>query len=68
MIEDLIQPSGISVKPNENQLKEFIKRCKSLDKEIIFNFLMDKLNNYKNYNTPQEIKGFSVIYFFNLQN
>jgi hypothetical protein len=59
-LEDLIVPSGISLKPNENQLKDFIKRCKSLDKEMIFNFLMNKLNNYANYNSNQEIKSFCV--------
>jgi hypothetical protein len=63
-LEDLIVPSGIYLKPNEGQLKEFIKRCKNLDKEIIFNFLMDKLNNYSSYRNTQEIKSFCVNKIF----
>ncbi len=60
LLDDLIQPSGISIKPNDNLLKDFIKRCKSLDKDIIFNYLIDKLNNYTIYESDREIKSFCV--------
>ncbi len=60
LVDDIIQPTGISLKPTDNILKEFGKRVKSLDKEIVFNILLDKLNNYENMTEGNNVKSFTV--------
>ncbi len=61
LIDDLIIPTGISSKPNENQLKEFAKRCKSLDRDVIFKIIVDKLSNYENMSDPSNSKTLNVF-------
>jgi hypothetical protein len=56
LIEDLLQPTGIIIKPSDNQLKEFAKRVKSLDKETIFEMLYGKLLNYETMNDTNNSK------------
>jgi hypothetical protein len=60
LIDDLLQPTGISVKPNETQLKELSRRAKNLDREIIFKLLMEKLNNYENMAEGNNLKILTV--------
>lgn len=48
-MEDIFQPTGISIKPSENLLKDFSKRAKKLNREKIFNIIMEKVNPYKEY-------------------
>ena len=62
MIGDLIQPTGIIIKPSENQLKEFAKRVKSLDKEIIFEMIYEKLLNYENMSDANNSKILMVSF------
>ncbi len=62
MIDDLLQPTGISVKPNETQLKELSRRAKNLDREIIFKLLMEKLNNYENMAEGNNLKILTVYF------
>ena len=47
MIDDLIQPTGISARPIENSLKELARRAKNLDRELIFKILYEKLASYE---------------------
>ena len=61
MLDDLLVPTGISLRPNESQLKELAKRARNLDREIIFKNLMDKLNNYENMTGQAEIKILTVF-------
>jgi hypothetical protein len=56
LIEDLLQPTGIIIKPSDNQLKEFAKRVKSLDKETIFEMLYGKMLNYETMNDTNNSK------------
>jgi hypothetical protein len=62
LIDDLLQPTGISVKPNETQLKELSRRAKNLDREIIFKLLMEKLNNYENMAEGNNLKILTVYF------
>jgi len=48
VIEELLQPSGVSVKPSETLFKSFIKRLKTLNNIVIFGLLYDKLQDYEN--------------------
>lgn len=63
LVDDLIHPTGISLKPTENVLKEFGRRVKSLDKEIIFGIIMDKLNNYENVSEGNNVKSFTKLLY-----
>jgi hypothetical protein len=57
-----LQPTGISLKPNETQLKELSRRAKNLDREIIFKMLMDKLSNYENLGEGNNLKILTVCF------
>jgi hypothetical protein len=57
----LIIPTGISLKPAENQLKDFAKRAKNLDREVIFKYLFEKLSEYENMGDPTNSKVLTVI-------
>lgn len=61
LIDDLIQPTGISLRPNETQLKEFAKRAKNLDREIIFRTLFEKISKYEQMSDGINIKILIVI-------
>ena len=52
----MIQPTGITIKPGETQLKEFGKRAKNLDKNSIFQILCEKLENYEKMSDSTNIK------------
>lgn len=63
LIEDLLNFQGISSKSLENQLNEFIKRCKSLNKEKISTVLMgmlkineESINENKSYRIMVNIR------------
>ncbi len=63
LVDDIIHPTGISLKPTENILKEFGRRVKSLDKEIIFGILIDKLNSYENMTDGNNVKSFTKLLY-----
>lgn len=54
LLDDILQPTGISIRPSEHLLNEFYKRAKNLDRDKIFNGIVDKLMNYQSYITNQE--------------
>jgi len=45
IIEEVLETSGISLKPSDGQLKEFNKKIKNLNKDVIIEFLNEKINN-----------------------
>ena len=45
IIEEVLETSGISLKPSYGQLKEFNKKIKNLNKDVIVGILKDKINN-----------------------
>lgn len=64
----MIQPSGISLKPNENQMKDFSKRAKNLDRELIFKIIFEKMSNYENASDSVSTKILTVNYNLYLEN
>jgi len=44
------------MKPADNQIKEFVRKIKTLDKEFIFNKIGEKLANYENVNDQNQFK------------
>ena len=49
LLDDILQPTGIAIKPAENLLKDFTKRAWNLNKEKIFLYLMKRITPYKEY-------------------
>ena len=49
LFEDILQPTGISVKPDLKLLRDFCQRAQRLDKEKIINLIMERIVNYKVY-------------------
>jgi 3-isopropylmalate dehydrogenase len=37
LIDDILKPTGVTVKPSDTQIKDFLKRLKTLKKEIVDN-------------------------------
>ena len=60
LIEDLLVPTGISMKPSDSQLKEFCKKIKTLDKNFICNKLLEKINNYSDITDQNQFKVLNV--------
>lgn len=57
-------PTGVTLKPSNNHMKEFIKRLKSLKKDLVFQILIDKIKNYENMADTTSIKTLTVNIFF----
>ena len=49
LIDDILQPTGIKVKPDERLMVDFCRRSKNLDRTLIYTYLMEKISPYKNY-------------------
>ena len=49
LFEDILQPTGISVKPDLKLLRDFCQRAQRLDKGKIINLIMERIVNYKVY-------------------
>ena len=60
IIDDVLKVSGVSIKPTENQLKEFVKRIKTLNKEIVFKILKERLINLQCTEDANQIKILNV--------
>jgi len=62
IIDDILVPTGVTLKPSDNQIKEFLKRLKSLNKDLVYKILLDKVLNYQNMTDQNSIKTFTVKY------
>ena len=49
LLDDILQPTGIQLKPAEHLLRDFTKRAKNFDKERIFYYLINRITPYKEY-------------------
>ena len=49
LIDDILQPTGIKVKPDEKLMIDFCRRAKNLDRTLIYSYLMEKISPYKTY-------------------
>ena len=49
LIDDILQPTGIKVKPDEKLMIDFCRRAKNLDRTLIYTYLMEKISPYKTY-------------------
>ena len=49
LIDDILQPTGIKVKPDEKLMVDFCRRAKNLDRTLIYTYLMEKITPYKAY-------------------
>ena len=48
------------MKPSDNQIKDFLRKIKTLDKEFIFNKIMEKVSQYENSNDQSQFKVVNV--------
>ena len=60
LIDDFLKPIGATVKPSESQLKEILKKLKTLNKQIVLNILFERLKNYENMGDNNQIKILTV--------
>jgi hypothetical protein len=60
LIDDILKPIGVTVKPSENQIKDFLKRLKTLKKEIVLNILFDRLKSYESMGDTTQFKVLQV--------
>ena len=49
LIDDILQPTGIKVKPDEKLMVDFCRRAKNLDRTLIYSYIMEKVSPYKSY-------------------
>ena len=49
LIDDILQPTGIKVKPDEKLMVDFCRRAKNLDRTLIYSYLMEKISPYKTF-------------------
>ena len=49
LFEDILQPTGISVKPDLKFLRDFCQRAQRLDKNKIINLIMERIVKFKVY-------------------
>ena len=66
LIDDILQPTGIKIKPDEKLMIDFCRRAKNLDRTLIYTYLMEKISPYKTYvgnneNTNMLIKCLYLI-------
>ena len=57
ILDNVLKSSGISVKPTDVQLNEFIKKVKSLDQVVMFNLLKER---YEQCITTSDTKTLTV--------
>jgi hypothetical protein len=53
VIDDILKPTGVTIKPSENQLNDFLKRIKAFNKEIVFKILIQNVKIFANVNDDQ---------------
>jgi hypothetical protein len=51
LIDDILKPAGVTIKPSDSQLNDFIRRIKTLNKDVIGKILIERINNLA---TPTE--------------
>ena len=56
----MINAKGVTLKPSDTQLKEFIKRIKSLNKDIVSEILYEKISLYSKDN--EDIRLLTVLH------
>ena len=49
LIDDILQPTGIKIKPDEKLMIDFCRRAKNLDRNLIYSYIMEKISPYKTY-------------------
>lgn len=64
IIDDILVPTGVTLKPGDNQLKEFIKRLKSLKKDLVYKILLERIKNYENMSDVNSIKTLTVLIIY----
>jgi hypothetical protein len=69
LIDGILIPTGVTIKPSESQIKDFLKRLKTLNKQIVLKILLERLNSHKLMTSSDQIKVLQVslnkINYFN---
>lgn len=60
LIEDLLTHQGISLKPSGSLLEEFLKKSKTLNKQKISKFLIEKISELINLTDKNSINKIIV--------
>jgi hypothetical protein len=70
LIDSILIPTGVTIKPSESQIKDFLKRLKNLNKQIVLKILLERLNSYELMTSSDQIKVLQVslnkLKYFNL--
>jgi len=66
LIDEILQPSGVSVKPSPSEMKDFMKRLKILNKKIVLDILFNRLQDYEENDTDamKTLMVSLVIFYF----
>jgi hypothetical protein len=56
LIESVLNSKGVTLKPTELQLKDFIKRLKSLDKDTVCDILNEKLMKFNEMEDTEQVR------------
>ena len=58
-----MKPTGVTVKPSESQLNDFLKRIKAFKKEVVSKILIDKVKILSSINDDQnQLKQLMVLF------
>lgn len=61
LIDSILAPSGISVKPSDLQFKDFLARVKTLNKDTINKLLHERLISFEQNQDPKPIQVSRII-------
>ena len=57
LLDEIIQPTGIAVKPSETLLNEYCRRAKNLNRDTMYHNIMDKITPFRQYAAyPDQMK------------
>jgi hypothetical protein len=56
LIDDVVNAGGMTLKPAESQLKEFIRRLKSLNKDIVCDIINERLMKFDEMSNSEQSK------------
>jgi len=60
LVSEITKPTGVSYNPTENQLKELVRRAKTLNQEVLYDSLLNKVYDYNNITNNNSMKEFTV--------
>ena len=60
LIDGILLPTGVTIKPSENNMKDFLKRLKTLNKQTVLKILLERLEIYESITGNDQVKILQV--------